>query len=78
VTLPGVCATEVAGDPPGKTQEYFEALVLVPKLTDPPAGMVTSLSGDVMVPSGGGPAYGESWTNCALDGTPALSRRNSM
>ena len=42
MTFPGFCAVEVAGDPPGKTQEYFAARVLVPKQTEPPAGMVTS------------------------------------
>ena len=31
VTLPGFCAVDVAGVPPGNTQEYLEALVLVPK-----------------------------------------------
>ena len=31
VTLPGFCAVHVAGVSPGNTQEYLEALVLVPK-----------------------------------------------
>jgi len=78
VTLPGVFATDVAGDPPGKTHEYFAAVVLVPKETDPPAGIVASEPGDVITPTGGGVAYGEIWINRAVDGTPALSSRKSM
>jgi hypothetical protein len=53
VTLPGFCAVEVAGVPPGKTQEYFEAAVAVPNETAPPAVMVTSVPGEPMAPSGG-------------------------
>jgi hypothetical protein len=53
VTFPGVWATDVAGDPPGKTQEYLAALVLVPKATAPPAGMVTSEAGESIAPAGG-------------------------
>jgi len=53
VTLPGFCAVDVAGVPPGKTQEYLEALVLVPKLIALPAVMVTSPDGAVMAPVGG-------------------------
>src|SRR5678815_1886045 len=78
VTLPGLCAVEVAGVPPGNTHEYFAAVVVVPKETGLPAGMVRSVAGEAMVPSGAELAYGESWIHCALEGTPALSRRNSM
>jgi hypothetical protein len=78
VTFPGVCATDVAGDPPGKTHEYWAAVLLVLKETDPPAGTVTSEAGDVISPTGGEVAWSESWMNCAFDGTPALSSRNSM
>lgn len=52
--------------------------MLVPKETVPPAGMVTSLAGEVIVPVGGDVVYGESWMNRAFDGTPSLSSRNSM
>ena len=78
VTFPGFCAAEFTGDPPGNTQEYLVALVLVPKLTEPPAGIVTSDAGEAIVPLGGRPAKRESWMNRAIDGTPALSRTNSM
>ena len=53
MTGPGLCATDVAGEPPEKTHEYFAAVVLVPKKTDPPAGIVTSEAGDAIVPTGG-------------------------
>ena len=52
--------------------------VLVPKDTVPPAGMVTSVGGAVMIPSGGVEVKGVSRMKCASDGTPALSRRKSM
>jgi len=39
VTLPGFCAVEVAGEPPGKTHEYFAALEVVAKDTEPPAAI---------------------------------------
>ena len=52
--------------------------MVVPKATEPPAGIVTSEAGDVIAPDGGVVVYGESWMNCAFDGTPALSSRNSM
>ena len=51
-TLPGFCAVEVAGDPPGKTQEYRAALLLVPNATTPPAGIVRSALGELIVPEG--------------------------
>ena len=53
VTFPGFCAVDVAGVPPGNTQEYSEALVLVPKLITPPAVIVISPDGDVIAPVGG-------------------------
>jgi hypothetical protein len=68
----------VAGEPPGKTQEYLVALEVVLKETMLPAGIVMSEVGDVIAPLGGIVAYGESWMNCATDGTPVLSNRNSM
>jgi hypothetical protein len=52
-TLPGACATEVAGDPPGNTHEYLAAAVPVLKETDPPAVIVVSEAGDAIVPVGG-------------------------
>ena len=53
VTFPGFCVVDVVGLPPGNTQEYFEALVLVPKLIMLPAAIVISPDGVVMVPVGG-------------------------
>src|SRR5437762_7359185 len=53
VTFPGVCAVDVAGVPPGNTQEYFEALVFVPKLITLPAVIVISPDGAVIAPLGG-------------------------
>jgi hypothetical protein len=53
VTFPGFWAVEVAGEPPGKIQEYLAALLLVPKATAVPAGMVTSEAGEPMLPLGG-------------------------
>jgi len=53
VTFPGFCAVDVAGVPPGNTQEYLEALVLVPKLITLPAVIVLSADGAVIVPLGG-------------------------
>jgi hypothetical protein len=53
VTLPGFCAVEVAGDPLGKTHEYLAAAEVVPKETDPPAGIVVSDAGVEIVPFGG-------------------------
>src|SRR5678809_1489958 len=67
LTLPGFCNVEVAGVPPGKTQEYFVAAVAVPNETDPPAGMLTSAPGEAMAPSGGALPYGVSWMNRAID-----------
>ena len=69
---------EVVGEPPGKIHEYFAAVVSVLKTTDPPAGMVTSETGDAIAPDGGDVLWAESSMNCACDGTPALSSRNSM
>src|SRR5579871_696226 len=53
VTLPGCCAVDVPGEPPGKTHEYCAALVLVSNGTLPPAVIHTSEAGDVMAPLGG-------------------------
>jgi hypothetical protein len=78
LTLPGVCSVELPGEPPGNTQEYWAAPDAAPKKTDPPALIVTSDAGEVIVPSGGGPANGDSWMNLATEGTPAPSSRNSM
>ena len=78
VTFPGFCAVDVAGDPPGKTHEYLEAMVLVPNATAAPADMLTSEAGAVIAPAGGAVEYRVSWMNRAVEGTPALSRRNNM
>jgi hypothetical protein len=78
VMLPGFCAVEVAGDPLGKTHEYLAEVVLVEKDTACPAPIVMSEAGVEMMPLGGADEYGEIWMNCATDGTPALSSRNSM
>lgn len=77
-TFPGFLSVEVAGEPPGKTQEYLAAVAVVPKETMLPAAIVISKSGDAIAPVGGVVAYGESWMNCATDGTPVLSSRNNM
>ena len=77
VTLPGACVAEVVGEPPGKIHEYSAAVVSVLKTTDPPAGMVTSETGDAIAPDGGDVLWAEAM-NCAFDGTPSLSSRNSM
>jgi hypothetical protein len=77
-TFPGFLSVEVAGEPPGKIQEYLAALEVVLKKTMLPAAIVTSEVGDVIAPSGDVVAYGESWMNCATDGTPVLSSRNNM
>jgi len=53
VTFPGFCAVDVAGVPPGNTQEYLEALVFVPKLTTLPAVIVTLPDGALIAPLGG-------------------------
>ena len=53
VTFPGFCAVDVAGVPPGNTQEYLEAVVLVPKLITLPAVIVISPDGAVIAPAGG-------------------------
>src|SRR5215469_4225840 len=55
VTFPGVCAVDVAGVPPGNTQEYFEAVLLEAKLIALCAVIVTSLNGALIVPLGGTP-----------------------
>ena len=52
VMFPGFCAVDVAGFPPGNTQEYLEAVVLVPKLIALPAVIVTSPDGAVIAPVG--------------------------
>ena len=51
---------EVAGDPPGKTQEYFAAVEVVLKETEAPAVIVTSDAGEAIAPRGGDVAYGDS------------------
>ena len=53
LTFPGFCAVDVAGVPPGNTQEYLKALVVVPKLIALPAVIVTSPDGAVIAPLGG-------------------------
>jgi hypothetical protein len=53
VTFPGFCAVDVAGVPPGNTQEYLEAVVFVPKLTTLPALIVTLPDGALITPLGG-------------------------
>ena len=56
VTSPGFCAVDpvdVAGIPPGNTQEYFEAVLVEPKLIALPAVIVTSLDGAVIIPLSG-------------------------
>ena len=78
VTAPGFCATEVVGLPPGKTQEYWATVLVVPKITVPPAEMVTFVEGVVMLPDGGVEPWVDNWMNCAFEGTPALSIKNSM
>ena len=78
LTLLGFCAVEVAGDAPGNTQEYFAAVVVVAKFTVCPAAIVTSETGDEMTPFGADVEYWVSCMNCAMEGTPALSSRNSM
>jgi hypothetical protein len=55
VTFPGFCAVDVAGVPPGNTQEYFEAVEVEPKLIALPAVIVTSPDGAVIVPLGATP-----------------------
>ena len=40
ITSPGFCAVDVAGVPPGNTQEYLAAAVVVLKLILPPAEML--------------------------------------
>jgi hypothetical protein len=77
-TFPGFLSVEVRGEPPGKTQEYLAALEVVLKETMLPAAIVMSEVGEVIVPLGGVVEYGESWINCATDGTPVLSSRNNM
>jgi len=52
VTFPEFCAVDVAGVPPGNTQEYSEAAVLE-KLIALPAVIVTSEDGALIVPLGG-------------------------
>ena len=77
VTFPGLRAVEVAGVPPGKTQEYAAAVALVENATEPPAWMVTSPAGASIEPDGGADVYGVICRNAAFEGTPAASSRNS-
>ena len=53
VTFPGFWAVDVAGVPPGNTQEYLEALVVVRKVITLPAVIVLSPDGAVIAPVGG-------------------------
>ena len=57
VTFPGFCAVDIdvpSGSlPPGNTQEYFEAVLVEPKLIALPAVIVISLDGASIVPVGG-------------------------
>ena len=57
LTFTGVCAVpgnvDVAGVPPGNTQEYFEAVVPETKLIVFPAVIVISPDGAAIVPLGG-------------------------
>ena len=53
-------------------------MLLVLKATAPPARIVTSELGELIVPVGAVVVYGVSWMNAAFEGTPALSSRNSM
>ena len=78
VTLPGVLAVDVAGVPPGKIHEYFVAVLVVAKDTVPPAVIVTSDAGELIVPAGGAAVAVSKSTNRAFEGTPAVSMRNSM
>ena len=78
VTLPGFCLFEVKGLPVGKTQEYFDAVVLVPNETELPAVIVTSPDGELMVPDGGVAVTLASSTQDATDGTPDASSKKSM
>jgi hypothetical protein len=51
--LPGTREVDVAGAPPGNTQEYSAALEVVAKETDAPATIVTSDDGPLITPRGG-------------------------
>src|SRR5262249_31018196 len=77
-TAPGLFRTEFDGDPPGKIHEYCAALLVVLEVSELPAAIVVSAAGDVITPLGGVVVYGVSWMNCATEGTPRLSTRNSM
>jgi hypothetical protein len=50
----GFCAVDVAGVPPGNTQEYIEPVGFEVKVTALPWGIVISPDGAVIVPLGGG------------------------
>ena len=52
VTFPGFCTVDVAGVPPGNTQEYPEAVVPELKLIALPAVIVISEVGALIVPLG--------------------------
>src|SRR5262249_30512553 len=54
VTFPRVWAGGVGCGPPGKIHEYWAAVEVVLKETEPPAMIVVSAAGDVIVPTGGG------------------------
>jgi hypothetical protein len=78
VTFPGVCSVDVAGEPPGNIHEYFAAVLVVANDTEPPAVIVTSDTGELIVPAGGAAVTVSKSTNRAFEGTPSLSTRNSM
>src|SRR5262245_14497702 len=48
--VPGTLFDETAGDPPGKIHVYLDAVVDVLKKTEPPALIVTSEAGALIVP----------------------------
>jgi hypothetical protein len=83
VTGPGLACALAFGLPPRMDHEYaaMDPLGAVPvpaKLTDCPGRIVTSPGGLVIAPDGGGFGVKESWTNLAIDGTPALLIKKSM
>jgi hypothetical protein len=78
MTLPAFLLDDVAGLPPGNTQVYLDALLVVLKETEPPALIVTSVAGALIVPAGGAAVTVASSTHAACDGTPAASKRKTM
>jgi hypothetical protein len=78
VTLPAFLFADTAGVPPGNTHEYLEAVLVVLKETEPPALIVTSVAGELIVPSGGAAVTDAISTHAACEGTPAASSKKSM